>query len=440
MQKDGKHHYRYRVGSWETHSDEAADQYVKKNLEGGRLNFRRFNDATGQHELYNLSPEVKELEDLILNDPGIFMYFHLMFDLVTKSSHRAHMPIQNPVDMLAALNFSLTEAIEFSDQTSMVIHPVTSILNWTMETKAGFAALHDEKVNKAFKHILNAWGRFLTTPESCKYLTGDDNGWFCSKALEKMIDSPSVTFDQLFVCDSSQPHMGFNCWDDFFTRKFRDGARPVEDADDPTVINNACESAPYNVEKHVKATDAFWIKGQPYSLRHIFGNDPVYEVFIGGTIYQAYLSPFRYHRWHSPVNGTIVRFYLISGSYFAEAPYIHDEFSTGPQDSQGYIAQTATRAVILIQADNPDIGLMAFVGVGMVEVSTCDVTVTEGQRILKGEELGMFHFGGSTHVLVFRASVNLAFDYFGKGDKLGPKADVIHINKRLANVVSNQKK
>ena len=28
--------------------------------------------------------------------------------------------------------------------------------------------------------------------------------------------------------------------------------------------------------------------------------------------------------------------------------------------------------------------------------------VKEGQRIVKGDELGMFHFGGSTHCLIFR--------------------------------------
>jgi len=26
--------------------------------------------------------------------------------------------------------------------------------------------------------------------------------------------------------------------------------------------------------------------------------------FVGGTVYQAYLSAENYHRWHSPVSGT----------------------------------------------------------------------------------------------------------------------------------------
>ncbi|KAL6163232.1 hypothetical protein ACJQWK_10824 [Exserohilum turcicum] len=43
----------------------------------------------------------------------------------------------------------------------------------------------------------------------------------------------------------------------------------------------------------------------------------------------------------------------------------------------------------------------------MTEVSTCDITVKEGDRVRKGEEIGMFHFGGSTHCLIFRKEVKL---------------------------------
>lgn len=43
----------------------------------------------------------------------------------------------------------------------------------------------------------------------------------------------------------------------------------------------------------------------------------------------------------------------------------------------------------------------------MVEVSTCDITVKKGDHVRKGDELGMFHFGGSTHCLLFRKGVKV---------------------------------
>ena len=47
---------------------------------------------------------------------------------------------------------------------------------------------------------------------------------------------------------------------------------------------------------------------------------------------------------------------------------------------------------------------LAFVAVGMSEVSSCLISpqVKPGYHIEKGEELGYFQFGGSTHCLVFR--------------------------------------
>jgi phosphatidylserine decarboxylase len=50
---------------------------------------------------------------------------------------------------------------------------------------------------------------------------------------------------------------------------------------------------------------------------------------------------------------------------------------------------------------------MAFIGIGMDEVSTCEITVKEGQHVKKGEQTGMFHFGGSSHCLLFRKSVKI---------------------------------
>jgi phosphatidylserine decarboxylase len=75
-----------------------------------------------------------------------------------------------------------------------------------------------------------------------------------------------------------------------------------------------------------------------------------------------------------------------------------------PPLSQSYLAHVEVRAIILIEADDPVIGLVAFVAIGMDEVSSCVIGkhVTPGYHVGKGEELGCFQFGGSTHCLVFR--------------------------------------
>lgn len=175
----------------------------------------------------------------------------------------------------------------------------------------------------------------------------------------------------------------------------KDSARPVASPDDDSVIANACESRVYNIERNVCLKNRFYAKGQPYSICDMLAHDPLASYFAGGTVYQAFLSALSYHRWHSPVTGTVRRAFVEDGTYFSEPRLTDDDETTDIHksddlaDAQGYLSALATRAVVIIEAANSDIGLVAFVGIGMDEVSTCEITVREGQKVKKGEELGM---------------------------------------------------
>ncbi|KAL2134350.1 hypothetical protein VTI74DRAFT_405 [Chaetomium olivicolor] len=232
----------------------------------------------------------------------------------------------------------------------------------------------------------------------------------------EVANAPNKTefkFEQMYQCDPSQKHYGFKSWDDFFTRKVHDSARPVASPDDDNIIVNSCESKVFNHTRNAKLRDKFWIKGQPYSVVDMLGNDPLAVQFDGATVYQAFLSALSYHRWHAPVSGKIKRAFVRDGTYFSE-PLFESSAEGGDIDkggisvAQGYISALATRAIIFIEADNPAIGLMAFTGVGMDEVSSCEITVKEGQHVKKGDEIGMFHFGGSSYCLLFRKAVKVS--------------------------------
>ena len=209
--------------------------------------------------------------------------------------------------------------------------------------------------------------------------------------------------------------------------------------EDDSILANACESAPLRVEKNVPLKAKFWIKGQPYSLQDMLDNDPYAPQFEGGAVYQAFLDALSYLRWHAPVSGTIVKAYNVYGSYYSEDYYqgFHSEDEkpdpSAPNNSQVYITEVASRAIIFIEADNPDIGLMCFIGVGMAEVSSNDITVKEGQHVKKGDELGMFHFGGSTHCLIFRKEVNVEFDLHGQ--EAGLDSENIPVRSKIGQII-----
>lgn len=372
----------------------------------------------------DLHPVIREFQRLIDSDPVIRMYVEQMIAQVPSMKPYRARHLRDTGQLLHLMNEVLTVAPEFGP--NMVATPLTAILDWTMGTPAGFAAYRDPRVNAMLKKILNAWADFLNSPDSLYVLNGSPTGWKSTEAQR------TIGMDQ-FEHDPDDEHWGFTSWNDFFTRRFTEGARPVAAPDDDTVVVSACESTPYGITTDVQRRDRFWIKRQPYSLMDMLAGDESVERFVGGTVYQAFLSANNYHRWHSPVAGTIVRAFVKEGTYFSEAD------SEGPDaveatNSQGYIAHTAARAVIVIEADNPMIGTVAFVPVGMVEVSTCllDAKLTAGYHVEKGEELGRFQFGGSTHCLVFEKDAIAEFSLQAIPRPHDPHAPLVQVRSKLA--------
>ncbi|KAF8993820.1 Phophatidylserine decarboxylase-domain-containing protein [Cyathus striatus] len=329
-------------------------------------------------------PIIQEFQQLIENDPVIREAMEEMFMVIpTKPPYNldptGRPQIRNYNAMLSAFNHNLTQAPAFYGTENGM--PFDSILYWPRQTKSGQEVFSDDQINKVFKRMFDVWAKLLTSHGSCHVLTTEKHGWFGPMGRAKM-----PHFTKMYECDPYAPYYGFKSWDDFFTRRFRPGQRPVVDANDSSVINNACESTVYRIAYNVKERDMFWVKGSP---RRSPGT--LVPLFAGGTVFQSYLSTTQYHRWHCPVNGVVHKIVTLPGTYITSSPW---DGHTG----------------------------------GMVEVSTCEATVRVCQKVKKGQETGMFHFGGSTHCLIFRPQTKISFS---------PKCRVdekINVNDAIATV------
>ena len=377
-----------------------------------------------------LHPTVRELGRLVEHDATLFMlsremFVHLPPTAPQRVTHPASFRVRDMQHLLTLLSAVLARAPRFDPSGIIAILPVFSLLNPLLGTRAGATFFLDPRVDAQIKLILDEWGRFLSSADSRHVLDDDPrSGWFGADAQAQMPE-----FERDFVCDPSAPYYGFSSWDDFFTRRLRPGRRPVGAPDDPAAIVNSCESAPFRIATDVRRTDNFWIKDNPYSLRHMLGGDDRTERFVGGTVYQALLTATNYHRWHSPVDGRVVDARIEQGLHYWMAPSASLS-GAGAYGSQAYLAQLSTRAIIFIEADDPAIGLMGVLPVGMFECSTCELTIMPGQPVRKGDELGMFHFGGSTHCLLFRPETKLNFDL--RGIELGIASANIPVNTVIA--------
>jgi phosphatidylserine decarboxylase len=372
-----------------------------------------------------LHPVVQELQDLLDSDPTLRMYFERMVAEAPRGKSYSQRHLQSVPQLLRLINEVLRSAPEFSED-SMVMTPLGAVLDWPTGTTAGFAAFRDPRVNAMLQKILRAWCEFLTSRDSLYVLNDSPSGWKSAAAQQ------AVGMEQ-YRHDPDDEHWGFASWNDFFTRRFNDGERPVAAPDDDAVIVSACESTPYNISRDVRRTDQFWVKSQSYSLRDMLADDPSVDDFVGGTVYQAFLSATNYHRWHSPVAGTVVRSFVVDGTYYSEADSEGAD-AVEPQNSQGYMAHVATRAIIVLEADNPAIGQVAFLAVGMFDVSSCMIHahVTAGYHLSKGEELGYFQFGGSTHCLVLRPGVVADFSLQAIPQPHDPDAPLVQVLSHLA--------
>ena len=406
------------------------------------------------HPPKQLKPELKEFQDLIENDVTLKILVSLMFEEIPQKPPYDNDPTLQPQvrdykHMLQLLNHTLDSAPKWGQvngHTELVGFPISTILAWPMNTYSGNAFFLRKDVNKQWARILGRWAKHMDSTDSVNVLKNTPEGWLSGKAISALTAAGNnglsdYTFEQLYVCNPGDPHYGFTSWDKFFTREFREGVRPLDseflrglftkatnDTSSPVglpravpenaaLIYNACESCPVFLCRgnDVHECAPFWLKGQPYSLRDMLAHDELTLHFVGGTIYQAYLSVLSYHRWHSPVRGTIVKAFNVPGTFYS-ANYFEGFANTeglpdplAPNNSQAYATAVAARAVFFIQADDPRIGLMAFIAVGLCEVSSNEITVSEGQYLDAGDELGMFHFGGSTHCLLFRKGVDVDF-------------------------------
>jgi hypothetical protein len=170
-------------------------------------------EARGEQVLH---PVLVESQELIDTDPVERMYIHQMIAQVpsTKAYSKRH--------------------LESAKQLLRLINEVM-----TMGTPAGFAAFRDPRITAMLKKILTAWCKFLSKKDSLYVLNDSPSGWKCAAAQK------AVGIEQ-HEHDPEDEHWGFASWNDFFTRRFKDGQRPIASPDDDKVIVSACESTPYD--------------------------------------------------------------------------------------------------------------------------------------------------------------------------------------------------
>jgi phosphatidylserine decarboxylase precursor len=135
--------------------------------------------------------------------------------------------------------------------------------------------------------------------------------------------------------------------------------------------------------------------------------------FNGGTFIHYFLSPFDYHRFHTPISGKVLEITPIVGQVYLNVLMQGGQFDA-PDDAEsddtlvGY-EFTQARGLIIIDGGE-DVGKVAVLPIGMCQVSgvmmydgtnpELPVNLTNAD-VVKGQEFGKFRFGGSDIIMLF---------------------------------------
>lgn len=198
-----------------------------------------------------------------------------------------------------------------------------------------------------------------------------------------------IAFHRLDVNEIRDPLDSFKTFNEFFYRKLKEDARPVEDPNNPyRVVSMAdCRMMAFNT---VAEAQQIWIKGRDFTIAKMLGSTyhDQWQNYIGGSLCIFRLAPQDYHRFHSPVDGVIGKITKIEGEYY----------TVNPQAIRTQLDVYGDNVRQIVPIESPEFGTVMTVWVGAMSefsqrfrsadkavVGSIVDSVVEGQSVKRGD-------------------------------------------------------
>ncbi|MFO0689669.1 MAG: archaetidylserine decarboxylase [Myxococcota bacterium] len=140
-------------------------------------------------------------------------------------------------------------------------------------------------------------------------------GWLASRRLPAPLQRLELElFVRLAGIDRSEfarPLESYPSLQQLFTRALAPGARPLEGGEE--ILVSPCDGA-WGTSGGIERGRLLQVKGRPYRVADLIGDEHLAERYEGGQFATLYLSPRDYHRFHTPAAGRITRLVYRPGS------------------------------------------------------------------------------------------------------------------------------
>ena len=180
----------------------------------------------------------------------------------------------------------------------------------------------------------------------------------------------------------------YQSFNDFFYRKLKPGARPVDARE--SVVTFPADG------RHLAISDAavggdFFVKGVKFDVAALVGDAELASRFAKGSVLISRLCPLDYHRFHFPCAGVPGEARLINGPLFSVSPIALRKRPTILWENKRYVTVLKT----------PSLGDVLLLEIGATCVGSVVQTYEAGKTVKKGDEKGYFRFGGSSTITIF---------------------------------------
>lgn len=264
----------------------------------------------------------------------------------------------------------------------------------------------------------NPVGRFFTTALVRRAILSRYYGWRMSRPYSSHRVLPFIVQYNLDTDEFAKSPFDFKHFNEFFSRALKKSARPISPIDSvatfPADGRHLCL-------QDIRAAEGFYVKGAKFTLEELLGDFDLAEQYDGGTMIISRLCPVDYHRFHFATAGIPGEPRLINGWLYSVNPIALRRNVRYLVENKRYVTEITSSPF----------GKVVQVEVGATMVGSVVHTYVPGRRVEKGEEKGLFKFGGSCVITLFRrgsikldedlvAQTNLGLETYARmGERMG---------------------
>jgi phosphatidylserine decarboxylase len=205
---------------------------------------------------------------------------------------------------------------------------------------------------------------------------------------------------QVALEDAVMPDGAFESFDEFFTRRLREGLRPLHP--DESVVVSPADGRIEDIGP-ITAGGRLVIKGSEYGVADLVGDPADVARYAGGQFVVVYLSPRDYHRVHAPIGGEIPVIRSMPGDYYPVnsigVRHVPSLFSRNRRVAIVIDTKTHGR-VTVVMVSAMVVGRISVSGIDARDVPIGTHRMDPPRPVARGEEIGIFRLGSTAVVFV----------------------------------------